>query len=155
MVNWKDLKRLLKIMEQHQLVELSIEEGGNKVTLKKSSSPVIQNVPYTLPLSPAVPSYQPKEVTQPELKREEPHKKLYEIKSPLVGTFYRSPKPGAPPFVNLNDKITKGQTLCIVEAMKVMNEIKAEIEGIIREICVKDGEPVDFGRTLFKVEISE
>lgn len=152
MVNWKDLKKLLKLMDKNQLVELSIEEGENKISLKKSCPSPVQNVPLIHYQFPQVTQPQTKESVSQQPKKEEV-KEFCEIKSPLVGTFYRSPKPGAPPFVNVKDKITKGQTLCIVEAMKVMNEIKSDVDGIIVEICVKDGEPVDFGRVLFKVEL--
>jgi acetyl-CoA carboxylase biotin carboxyl carrier protein len=76
---------------------------------------------------------------------------LFEVKSPLVGTFFRSPKPGAPPFVEVNDRVGAEKTLCIIEAMKVMNEIKAEIEGTIEAILVNNGEPVEFNQPLFLI----
>ncbi len=153
MVNWKDLKKLLKIMNEHQLIELSIEESDSKITLKKPSPATAQNIPLIPYQPPQVSLSQIKEVAEQQHKKVEESKKLHEIKSPLVGTFYRSPKPGAPPFINTQDKIVKGQTLCIIEAMKVMNEIKSDVEGIVVEICIKDGEPVDFGKTLIKVEL--
>jgi acetyl-CoA carboxylase biotin carboxyl carrier protein len=78
---------------------------------------------------------------------------LFEIKSPLVGSYYASPKPDAPKFVEVGDKIKKGQTLCIVEAMKNFNEIESEVDGIVREICCKNQELVEFGKVLFRVEL--
>jgi acetyl-CoA carboxylase biotin carboxyl carrier protein len=153
MVNWRDLKKLLKLMDENNLVELSIEEDQKKITLKKAQPVIISNIAKELQ---ATLTPQKASEGEPAIKEEassqEVEKKIIEVKSPLVGTFYRAPKPGAPPFVNLNDKVTKGQTLCIVEAMKVMNEIKSEIDGVIVEICAKDGEPVDFGRVLFKIK---
>lgn len=152
-VNWKDLKKLLKMMDQNQLAELSIEEGDNKITLKKSSPHTMSNIPVIPYQVSQVSHTQSKESVAHEREEVEESKKLYEVKSPLVGTFYRSPKPGVSPFVNLQDKITKGQTLCIIEAMKVMNEIKSDVEGVIVDICIKDGEAVDFGKTLLKVKL--
>ena len=78
---------------------------------------------------------------------------LYEMKSPLVGTYYASPKPDAPHFVEVGSKIRKGQTLCIVEAMKNFNEIESEVDGIIKEICVKNEELIEYGKVLFKIEL--
>jgi acetyl-CoA carboxylase biotin carboxyl carrier protein len=77
---------------------------------------------------------------------------LKEIKSPMVGTFYRSPEPGADPYVKVGSRITSGQTVCIIEAMKIMNEIEAEITGVVREVCVDDAQPVEFGQVLFRVD---
>ncbi|MDP9349640.1 MAG: acetyl-CoA carboxylase biotin carboxyl carrier protein, partial [Gemmatimonadota bacterium] len=77
---------------------------------------------------------------------------LVEIKSPMVGTFYRSPSPEAPPYVEVGTPVTRGQTLCILEAMKLMNELESEASGTIREICVENGEPVEYGQVLFRIE---
>ena len=77
---------------------------------------------------------------------------LIEIKSPMVGTFYRAPEPGAEPYVKVGSRVTPGQTLCIIEAMKIMNEIESEVSGVVREILVEDVQPVEFGQVLFRVE---
>jgi acetyl-CoA carboxylase biotin carboxyl carrier protein len=77
---------------------------------------------------------------------------LKEIKSPMVGTWYKSPEPGADPYVKVGSRVTSGQTVCIIEAMKIMNEIEAEITGVIREVCVEDAQPVEFGQVLFRVD---
>jgi acetyl-CoA carboxylase biotin carboxyl carrier protein len=77
---------------------------------------------------------------------------LKEIKSPMVGTWYKSPEPGADPYVKVGSRVTPGQTVCIIEAMKIMNEIEAEIAGVIREVCVEDAQPVEFGQVLFRVD---
>jgi acetyl-CoA carboxylase biotin carboxyl carrier protein len=77
---------------------------------------------------------------------------LKEIKSPMVGTWYKSPEPGADPYVKVGSRVTTGQTVCIIEAMKIMNEIEAEITGVIREVCVEDAQPVEFGQVLFRVD---
>ena len=77
---------------------------------------------------------------------------LKEIKSPMVGTWYKAPEPGAEPYVKIGSRVTAGQTVCIIEAMKIMNEIEAEITGVIREVCVEDAQPVEFGQVLFRVD---
>ena len=78
--------------------------------------------------------------------------RLTEIKSPMVGTFYRSPSPDAPSYVEIGSRVVRGQTLCILEAMKLMNELQAEIGGVIREVCVENSEPVEYGQVLFRIE---
>jgi len=78
--------------------------------------------------------------------------RLIEVKSPMVGTFYRAPEPGAEPYVKVGSRIGNGQTLCIIEAMKIMNELEAEVAGTIREVLVEDAQPVEFGQVLFRVE---
>ncbi len=77
---------------------------------------------------------------------------LKEIRSPMVGTFYRAPEPGAEPYATVGTRVTPGQTVCIIEAMKIMNEIEAEIAGVVREVCVEDAQPVEFGQLLYKVD---
>ncbi|HEX2206265.1 MAG TPA: acetyl-CoA carboxylase biotin carboxyl carrier protein, partial [Longimicrobium sp.] len=81
-----------------------------------------------------------------------PASNLVEVKSPMVGTFYRAPAPEAPPYVELGSRVTRGQTLCILEAMKLMNELPSDVAGTIREICVENGEPVEYGQVLFRVD---
>ncbi len=80
------------------------------------------------------------------------HGGLKEIRSPMVGTFYRAPEPGAEPYVQIGTRVTAGQTVCIIEAMKIMNEIEAEIAGVVREVSVEDAQPVEFGQVLFRVD---
>ncbi len=123
-------------MEENGLSELEIEEAGERIRLKKfseSDAPVIQQINPTLPT---------------EEKKEE----LAEVKSPMVGTFYRGPSPGAKSYVEVDDAISSGAVVCIIEAMKLMNEIKAEVGGKIKEILVENGQPVEFGQTLFLME---
>jgi len=78
---------------------------------------------------------------------------LHEIKAPLVGTYYSSPKPSDPPFVNVGDKINKGDTICIIEAMKIFNEIESDVSGIVKEICVENGSPVEFDQLIVKISV--
>jgi acetyl-CoA carboxylase biotin carboxyl carrier protein len=92
------------------------------------------------------------EVDHREAARPAPISPLKEIKSPMVGTFYKAPEPGADPYVKVGGRITPGQTVCIIEAMKIMNEIEAEVSGVVREICVEDAQPVEYGQVLFRVD---
>ena len=77
---------------------------------------------------------------------------LREVKSPMVGTFYKAPEPGAEPYVKVGSRVSPGQTVCIIEAMKIMNEIESEVQGVIKEVCVENGQPVEFGQALFRVD---
>ncbi|MDD3296644.1 MAG: acetyl-CoA carboxylase biotin carboxyl carrier protein [Candidatus Omnitrophica bacterium] len=129
------LKKFIKFMEENNLSELEIEEEGKRIRLKKNTSEII---PVT-----AAPQSPPKEEKQ---------EKTIEIKSPMVGTFYRAPSPGAKPYVEIGQIIKSGDVVCIVEAMKLMNEIKAEFTGRIVKIPVENGEPVEFGQSLFIIE---
>jgi acetyl-CoA carboxylase biotin carboxyl carrier protein len=81
-----------------------------------------------------------------------PKAQLVEIKSPMVGTFYSAPEPGAPPYVKVGSRVAVGQVVCIIEAMKIMNEIEAEVSGLVREVCVENAQPVEFGQPLFRVD---
>jgi len=135
------IKELIKIMEEHNLEEIEIEREGARIKLKKSSP---QNKHTNLI------QVSSEKTLQETLEKES--KNLIEIKAPMVGTFYRAPSPGAKPYVEVGDVIEPGTVLCIIEAMKLMNEIKSEVKGKIVEILVENGEPVEFGQPLFLVE---
>jgi acetyl-CoA carboxylase biotin carboxyl carrier protein len=132
------LKEFINFMNDNSLCELEIEEEGKRIRLKKFS----ENQPVIVSQAP-IPA-----------KEEKPGRKegVIEIKAPMVGTFYRAPSPGAKPYVEIGDVIKPGDVVCIVEAMKLMNEIKAEIGGKIVEVLVENGQPVEFGQTLFVLE---
>ena len=149
----KELKDLLELMKSHDLAEVELEEEGQKIRLRKtephiSAAPVaIQGgIPAALPTG-----------NVPEAGTEEPvevEDDLHKVDSPLVGTFYRSPSPEAESFVSEGDRVDEDTVLCIVEAMKVMNEVTAGVRGIVREALVENGDPVEFGEPLFKIETS-
>lgn len=140
-LNTESIRKLIEVMDKHQLVEISYEEGDKKVHLRRRDDKTA-----TTPLGPinhtvaGEKSLSPADVTR------------HEIKSPLVGTFYRSSKPDTEVFVDIGEPVTPDKTVCIIEAMKVMNEIKAECEGVIKEIKAKNGESIEFGQTLFIVQ---
>ena len=158
-MNLKELKEMVDLMNENGLAEIEIEREGMKVRIKKApEGPVsIQQVPYALPTVPQVaavvkavePAPLPAAAT-PTPAEDKSH--LKEIKSPMVGTFYRAPSPEAAPFVEIGQTVEVGQVVCIVEAMKLMNEIKSEVRGKIVEIIVDNAEPVEFGQVLFRVD---
>ncbi|MCM8773512.1 MAG: acetyl-CoA carboxylase biotin carboxyl carrier protein [Candidatus Omnitrophica bacterium] len=137
----KNLKELIEFMNENNLCELEIEEEGKRIKLKKFSQ-------ESLPLIKE--SVVNKSVEKVE--KEERKSEYIEIKSPMVGTFYRSPSPGAKPYVDIGDEVKPGDIVCIIEAMKLMNEIKSEVGGIVAEILVNNAEPVEYGQTLFLIK---
>ena len=138
------LKELMEFMNTNELCELEIEEEGQRIKLKKFSGghPVMMPTAIDMSGSTHAPASAQKEADEGTI----------EIKSPMVGTFYRAPSPGAKPFVDVSEEIRPGDVVCIIEAMKLMNEIKAEIGGKIIEVLVENGEPVEFGQPLFLVK---
>lgn len=143
----QELEELIKLVEESNITELEICEGKSKVRISKNSGGG-----HMTTVSQATPSSQSAAPTQPSSNRGELASNLKEIISPMVGTFYRAPAPDADPFVDVGQAIAVGQTVCIVEAMKLMNEIGAELSGTIREVLVENGQPVEFGQALFLVE---
>ncbi len=147
------IEKLAKIIKEQDLTEISLEDGEQAITIRKdvivSASPVVASAPVqTVASAPAAPAA--KTETAPAAKEEK--KKGTPITSPMVGTFYMAPSPDAEPFVTAGKTVKQGDVVCIIEAMKMMNEIKAEIAGNVVEICVEDGQPVEFGQVLMYVE---
>ncbi len=139
----KKLKDYIEFMKENNLVELEIEDEGKKIRLKKFSGDQ----------SPAAATHQAAASFAPEKNAEAAQNEgVIEIKSPMVGTFYRSSSPGTKPYVDAGETIKPGDTVCIIEAMKLMNEIKAEKGGKIIKILVENGQPVEFGQKLFTME---
>ena len=146
-MNLKELKELIMLMNENQLSELEIEREGIKVRLRKAGAGaeggiVVERVVQAgRGAAPAAP-LEPVPVKPAGL----------EIKSPMVGTFYRAPAPDAPPFVEVGQEIEPGQVLCIVEAMKLMNEIEAEVSGTVIEVFAQNGKSCEFGQKLFRIK---
>ncbi len=145
-MNLKEIKEMIAIMNENELVELELERDGFKIKLRKSSGQIQQIITSAQPVPASGPEGLKPEKPKPEAQG------LTEIKSPMVGTFYRAASPESAPFVDMGSEIQPGQVICIIEAMKLMNEIKAEIRGKIKEILVENGHPVEFGQVLFRVE---
>ena len=147
--NDNDLKRIqeiIEIMKENDLAEVEISHGDDKIHLKRSSS---QHAMTAVPMiQPAIPGA-PAEAAEPAAEKQDD---LAEIPSPMIGTFYVRPSPDSDAFVEVGSHVTAQTVVCIIEAMKVMNEIKAETTGTIVEILVSSGQAVEFGQTLFKVK---
>ena len=146
----KEIKEMIQLMHEHHLVELEVEREGMRIRLKKSGDTVVQSVTMA-PASVSVPAPSAAGPAAPAPPAA-PAANRTPVKSPMVGTFYRAPAPDAPPFVETGQTIDVGQVVCIIEAMKLMNEIKAEVKGRVVEIPVQNGDPVEFGQPLFIVE---
>jgi len=158
----KEIRDLIDFISQSELNEVNIETTDFKISVKKSPDIHVSNSEMVVPKanpniemdqSSVVEKTQESEIPTLEEKKES-QKNLKEIKSPMIGTFYRSPNPESPAFVDVGDKIKPGQTVCIIEAMKLFNEIEAEISGTIIEILVDNATPVEFEQTLFLVDPS-
>ena len=158
-VELKDIKAIIDLMRKNELSVFEMEKDGFKLKLQKgglegaASAAPITVVPAIAPAlaqqQPAAPSAAATEATAAASAEKSSFK---EITSPMVGTFYRSPSPDAPMFVDVGQTVTEETVVCIIEAMKVMNEIKAEMHGIVREIIVKNSQAVEFGEVLFLIE---
>ena len=144
-------EKLAKVLADTGLTEISLEDGEQAITLRKDVvvAPVAPVVSAPVQAAPAAQAQVP---SAPAQAASEPAKKGTPITSPMIGTFYKSPSPDADAFVSVGQSIKTGDVVCIVEAMKMMNEIKSEISGKVVEICVGDGQPVEFGQVLMYVE---
>ena len=151
-MNEGQLRKLLELFRDSDLEEIEVQHSfwhGTRIRLTRSRapSPVAPAAPMPIAPAPTAPTAEP----APAEKTDDG---LHEVLSPMVGTFYRSPSPEADPFVSEGDRIESGQTLCIIEAMKIMNEIPADVQGEVVEILVGDGQPVEYNQALFKIRPS-
>lgn len=147
------IEKLAELVSRNELTELTVEEGENAVVIKKEKEVITAQAQQPLPVAAPVVPQPSEQQPKPEKQKEEISKtKGTEITSPMVGTFYRAPSPGAAPFTDAGKTVNIGQVVCIIEAMKLMNEIESEFAGKVVEICVEDGQPVEFGQTLMIVE---
>jgi acetyl-CoA carboxylase biotin carboxyl carrier protein len=157
-MDFEDIERILELVRQHELVEFEIERGdGWKLRLRKASTtfqvlpPQMQ--PASMPVTPMVVAPVPAPIAAaPSPAAEETALELAVVKSPIVGTFYRSAEPGAAPFVEVGQHVKKDEVLCIIEAMKLMNEITSEYDGEIVSVYVENGKPVQYGERLFAIK---
>ncbi len=148
----EELRDLIRLVEESEIEELEISKWGNKIRISKKST--IQAAPPAAAVAPSIPLTSLPPTDTQEENRSAPDSEmditdLVPVQSPMVGTFYAAPAPDADPFVQMGDNIRNDQVVCIVEAMKLMNEIRAEAEGRVVKILVENGEPVEFGQTLF------
>lgn len=165
----KEIEQLIDALIERQVTEFELEQNGAKIRVKRGAyvassvdagevyapepaPPPLSPLPAAsaAPMSPPLPSEETRAAETPAESTED----LYVMKSPIVGTFYAAPAPNAPPFVNVGDAVQLGQVLCIIEAMKLMNELEAEVAGEIARIYVESGQPVEYGQSLFAIKPS-
>jgi acetyl-CoA carboxylase biotin carboxyl carrier protein len=156
MINVDELRQILDLARDHELSELELEGEGFKIRIRKGGPVIVQQAPAfasVLPLPQAMPQAAPAAGPAAEPASDiDVDMELAILKSPIVGTFYRAPDPTAPPFVEPGDRVKKGQTLCIIEAMKMMNSIDSEYEGTVVKVFVENGQPVQYGERLFAIK---
>ena len=150
-MNIKQIKELMALFSQHGLSRLEVSEGDVKILLAREAAayqaveqPLVVPAAAVLPSSGSMPAVKPND-PGPDFNQ------LHEVKSPMVGVFYVAPEPGGKPFAKVGDHVKKGDVLCIVEAMKLNNEITADKDGEVVDVCVQDGGVVEYGQTLFKL----
>jgi acetyl-CoA carboxylase biotin carboxyl carrier protein len=160
MIDFEFVERLIQALDQSSIDSLEIERGGTRVRLSKTPAfsgppvhaaapPAFAPPPPTVASAPALGA--PAAVAAAEAPAPAGKSDLIDVTSPMVGTFYRSPAPDAPAYVDVGARVSPGETLCIIEAMKLMNELECEVTGTIAEICVDNAQPVEFGQVLFRV----
>lgn len=153
MMNIDDIKAVMKLMAEYQLTEFSVESDGSNICIRRESTvaavaaaPVVQAMPVPAAAPAVAPAAPAASAAAPAPAPGTP------VESPLVGTFYSAPSPDSAPFVKVGDRVTPDTVICIIEAMKVMNEIKAEKSGVVKEIVAQNGQPVEYGQVLIILE---
>src|SRR3982750_2885638 len=151
----RKLKKLIDLVQESGIGEIEITEGEEKVRTCRQAPGVapMMMAPGMQPMQYAVPGSGPSAgAPAPAAPAPPPEPKGHQLKSPMVGTFYRAPSPGAPPFIEVGQQVTKGQMLCIIEAMKLLNEIESDATGTVKAVLVENGQPVEYGQPLFTIE---
>jgi acetyl-CoA carboxylase biotin carboxyl carrier protein len=148
----QEIEELIRLVEESKITELEVSQGRTRIRISKNGV-AVPATHVSAPAAPAVPAAS-KEVEESEEAPTEGKlaSNLKQIKSPMVGTVYRAPAPGSEPFVDVGQPVAVGQTVCIVEAMKLMNEIGSDFSGVVRRILVENGQPVEYGQPLFLIE---
>ena len=158
----KDLRELIEFLKEYQVAEFDLDRGDTKIRLKfaQSAAPSagiadIAKIVTAAPIAQAAsaPAALPPSQPAPAAPAADPDAGLHIVKSPIVGTFYGSPSPGASPFVSPGDRVEKGQVICIVEAMKLMNEIESDASGEVVKCFITNGQPIEFGQPLFSIRV--
>jgi len=143
----RKLKKLIDLVQESGIAELEVTEGEEKVRIARTNAGSPQ---VYMPQHMQAPMPAPVAAVAAPIVPEEPVG--HTLKAPMVGTFYRSPSPGSPPFVEVGQSVSKGQTLCIIEAMKLLNEIESDVSGTVKAVLTENGQPVEYGQPLFVIE---
>ena len=157
----KEIREILKLMDKHGIQDLSLQRGENRLRLRKGGwvdeSAQVRYREVTVPEAPVrqAPAAAPEpSAPAPAGETLTVGERQFLVTSPIVGTFYRAPSPESPPYVNVGDTVSKGTVLCIVEAMKIMNEIECEVSGKVSSMLVENAQPVEYGQPLFIIDLS-
>ena len=155
MIDLEFLRGLIEAIDQSGIDNLEISRAGTRIRISKTAPPAAVAAAAAMPAQ-AAPAAPLAAASAPAEAAAAPPvaSNLIDVKSPMVGTFYRAPAPEAPPYVEVGAHVSTGQTLCILEAMKLMNELESEMDGVVREVLVDNGEPVEYGQVLFRIEPS-
>jgi len=150
----RKVKKLIELLDESGIAEIEITEGEESVRISRHPTGIpapLAVAPQPIAAAPAVPAAAPAAATAPAPVAEV-EEEGYAVTAPMVGTFYSSPSPGSPMFAQVGDRVNEGDTLCIIEAMKMMNQIEAEVSGTVKSIRVQNGEPVEYGQILFVID---
>ena len=150
-IDYEEIAKLVSFLEEKHLTEFELEVEGFKIKISRALSQSEAAANVSAPPPSAQPETAPPAVQAAPTTAESPEKFHY-ITSPMVGTFYRAPNPASPSFIEIGEEVKKSQTLCIIEAMKLMNEIESDVDGIVAEIYVENGKPVEYGQRLFAIQ---
>jgi len=148
----RKVKKLIELLDESGIAEIEITEGEESVRISRYSQNAPVAAPVAAPAVAAPPAAAPAMVATETAAPAAVEEDGYEVKAPMVGTYYGASSPGAAPYVQVGDRINEGDTLCIIEAMKMMNQIEADVSGAIKSIRIQNGEPVEFGQTLFVID---
>ena len=161
MIDLEFLRGLIEAIDSSGIDSLEINRAGTRIRIAKTpppapvaAAPALPALPAMLPQAALPAPAHSQAPAQSQAHAPAPTSNLLEVKSPMVGTFYRAPAPEAPPYVEVGSVVKKGQTLCILEAMKLMNELESEFDGVVREVLVDNSDPVEYGQVLFRIEPS-
>ncbi|MCU7938037.1 MAG: acetyl-CoA carboxylase biotin carboxyl carrier protein [gamma proteobacterium symbiont of Bathyaustriella thionipta] len=151
----RKIKKLIELLDESGVAEIEIHEGEESVRISRNSpTPAVMQMPQEAYAVPPAPAPAPVAAAPVEAAAPAAAEAIsgHEVKSPMVGTYYSAPSPGAPAFVEIGKKVTKGDTICIIEAMKLLNQIEADVSGTVKAICVENGEPLEYGQTICIIE---
>ena len=150
----RKVKKLIELLDESGIAEIEITEGEESVRISRYASGAAVAAPPAVVPAPVAPAPAPAAAPQGEAAApaEAPEEDGYEVTAPMVGTFYAASSPGAAPYVQVGDRVNEGDTLCIIEAMKMMNQIEADVSGVVKSIRIQNGEPVEFGQVLFVID---